>query len=477
MSCRKWPHMRDHSAVFYRDLNKVPPLIVRGDGVFIEDANGRRYLDGSGSAGVVGIGHGRGEIWDALAREGRNVDFVYNSTFTHPWQERLAAAILDLAPGNMAGVYFMSGGSEANESAWKLARQYFVEQGKSQKFKAISRWQSFHGVTLATLSLSGRTTWRQIYAPLLLEVPKVAPPYEYRCAMCAGRGGCSLACADDLERVILLEGPDTVAAFFAETIVGTSAAGLTPHPDYYRRVREICDAYDVLFVADEILCGYGRTGLPFAISGWDVQPDIITLGKALGSGYAPLAAMVVSDKIRQTFAEGTGRFVHGLTYSGMPMACFVGLQVHEIMAREGLFTRAASIGALLFRQLRALAERHEIIGDIRGRGLLIGVEFVADRKTRRPFDRSLRITDKVVEQLRERNVLVAAGIALSNFGEDGDHIQISPPFTISEREVDMLVGALDESLAAVTRNLGGWSRRESSASSESDWTSAGKEHR
>jgi adenosylmethionine-8-amino-7-oxononanoate aminotransferase len=445
--------MREHSAVFYRDLNNPPPMIVRGDGVFIEDADGRRYLDGSANAGVVGIGHGRTEIWEALARQGREVDFVYNANFTHVWQERLARAILDLAPANMAGVYFVSGGSEANESAWKLARQYFLERGKAQKFKAISRWQSYHGVTLATLSLSGRPTWREIYAPLLLPVPKIAPPHSYRCKFCADAGACSLACADDLERAIRLEGPDTIAAFFAEPVVGTSAAGVTPHPGYYRRVREICDAYDVLFVADEVLCGYGRTGLPFAISAWGVQPDIITMGKAMGGGYAPLAAMVVSDKVRRAFAEGSGRFVHGLTYSGTPSACFIGLQVHDIMQREGLFTRAAEVGAPLLRRLQALADRHELIGEVRGRGLLIGLEFVADRSTREPFDRSVRVAERVVRELRRRNVLVAPGVPPAHTGKVGDHIQISPPFIIAEAEIDLLVGALDESLAAVAREI------------------------
>jgi adenosylmethionine-8-amino-7-oxononanoate aminotransferase len=440
------------SAVFYRDLANPPPLIVRGEGVYIEDASGRRYLDGSANAGVVGIGHGRTEIWDALAKQGREVDFVYSANFTHVWQEQLARAILDMAPKNMAGVYFVSGGSEANESAWKLARQYFLERGKPQKFKAISRSKSYHGITLATLSLSGRPTWREIYAPLLLPVPKITTPHSYRCELCAG-GGCSLSCADELERAIRLEGPDTVAAFFAEPVVGTSAAGVSPHPAYYRRVREICDAYDVLFVADEVLCGYGRTGAPFAISHWDVEPDIISIGKAMGSGYAPLAAMLVSEKVRQAFVEGSGRFVHGLTYSGTPSSCFIGLQVHGIMQREGLFTRAASIGSSLMKKLQGLEKRHELIGEVRGRGLLIGVELVADRATREPFDRSARVTDRLVQELRRRNVLVAPGVPPSHTGKVGDHIQISPPFVISESEVDILVGALDESLGVVEREL------------------------
>ena len=253
---------RNRSAVFYRDLSVTPPMIVRGEGVYLFDATGRRYLDGSASASVVGIGHGRTEIWDALAAAGDQVTFVYGATFTHPWQEKLARAILDMAPGNMGAVYFASGGSEANESAWKLARQYFVERGQPQKYKAIARWQGYHGVTLATLALSGRTDWRRIFSPMLLPVPHIAAPGAYRCLYCADKGACTLICADELERTIIQEGPETVAAFFAETIIGTSTPGVVPSPDYYRRIREICDRYDVLFVADEVLCGYGAAAAP-----------------------------------------------------------------------------------------------------------------------------------------------------------------------------------------------------------------------
>jgi adenosylmethionine-8-amino-7-oxononanoate aminotransferase len=444
--------VKNRSAVFYRDLNNVPPTILRGEGVYIEDDVGRRYLDASANAGVVAIGHGRTEIARALADAGTSVTFVYNATFTHPWQEELACAILGIAPDNMAAVYFVSGGSEANESAWKLARQYHVERGHPEKYKAISRRQSFHGVTLAALSLSGRPPWRRLYAPLLLPVTQISPPYEYRCTYCRDRGGCTLQCADELEQAILQEGPETVAAFFAEPVVGTSATGLVPHADYYNRVREICDRYDVLFAADEVLCGYGRTGLPFAISAWGVKPDVITMGKALGSGYAPLAAMVVSEKVRDVFTAGSGRFVHGLTYSGMPASCFVGLRVFEIMQRENLFTRPAEIGATLMARLKDLAARHEVIGEIRGRGLLIGIEFVTDRKTRRPFPERQAFTGRLVKAMRDRNVLVAAGAPQSNLGRHGDHIQLSPPFIISESEVSQITEALDDALVEVARH-------------------------
>lgn len=434
------------SPVLYRDLRAAPPAIVRGSGVHLEDDRGRRFLDGNASAGVVGIGHGRPEIAQAISAAGDSLTFVYGGAFTHPRQERLAAALLSLAPG-MAAAYFSSGGSEANETALKLARQYHVERGRAQKHKAIARWQSYHGVTLATLALSGRTSWRSLYAPYLFEVPHIAPPYRYRCRLCSGAAACTLDCADDLERTILLEGPETVAAFIAEPIVGTTAAGLTPAPGYYERIRAICDRHDVLFIADEVLCGYGRTGRPLAIQHWNATPDMVTLGKAIAAGYAPLGATLVSAKVVEALRAGSGRVNHGFTYSGMPMTCCVGLTVFEIMQREDLFARPAATGAVLFAELERLARRHAAIGDVRGKGLLAGVEFVSDRATRAPFPREHDFTRRLVAALRARGVLVGAGVPLSNFGKDGDHIQISPPFTITADEIRTLVGALDEALS------------------------------
>jgi len=438
----------NRSAILYRDLKTVPPTIVRGEGVYFFDRDGRRYLDGSASASVVGIGHGRREIWDALAAAGNEVTFVYGATFTHPWQEQLAAAIIDLAPKNMASVYFTSGGSEANESAWKLARQYFVETGRPHKYKAIARRRGYHGVTLAALSLSGRTDWRRIYSPMLLPVTHIAAPDAYRCALCMDKGGCTSACADELERAILDEGPETVAMFIAEPVSGTSAPGVAPPKDYFARVREICDRYDVLFVADEVLCGYGRCGAPFAIAAWGIEPDMITLGKAIASGYASLAALVVSDKIREGLLQGTGRFVHGLTYAGNPVSCFVGLKVHEIMQREQLFTRAADIGGYMKAGLEKIAARHPMVAAVRGRGLLYGVELAADRHRRTPFEPSFGVARRVVEGMRKRDVIIALGLAGT-----GDQIQLSPPFIISEAQVDGLLGALDDTLAEVARSL------------------------
>lgn len=450
--------MSEPSHVFHKDQSACPAQIVHGDGVWLQDETGRRFLDGSSSASVVAIGHGRTEIYEALAEAGQRVPFVYSASFTHRWQEELATGLIEMAPPPLSSVYFASGGSEAIETAWKLARQYFVETDRPQKYKAIARWQSYHGVTLAALSLSGRTSWRGIYSPLLPPVSHIAPAYEYRCAFCEHADQCTLACADELERTILLEGPETVAAFFAEPVSGTSISGVVPNQRYFKRIREICDKYDVLFVADEVLCGYGRTGRPYAITAFDVAPDMLTLGKGIASGYAPLAATLVSEKLREGIRGGSGKFVHGLTYSGTPSATFIGLQVQKIMQSENLFHRAAELEPFLCGALNELAEKHEIIGEIRGRGLLFGVEFVADRKTRTPFHVADQVTQKVVSKMRENGVIVAAGIPLCNHGYNGDHIQISPPLVSTKDELGVIVGALDDALEWISPQLTSLSR-------------------
>ena len=441
------------SAVFHREQHKCYDSIVRGDGIFLEDANGRRYIDATSCAGVVSIGHGVTEISQSLADAGNNVTFVYSANFTHPWQEELASQILKLAPDSMSSAYFVSGGSEANETAWKLARQYHIERGKPSKYKAIARWQSYHGVTLGALSLSGRRSWREPYAPMLIPVPHIMPPYCYRCPVGKSPDSCQRECVDDLERTILLEGPDTVACFFAEPISGSSLSAVTPPEDYFQRVREICDRYDVLFVADEILTGIGRTGKPFAISHWEIEPDIITMGKAIASGYASLGAVLITENIRTAFREGSGHFVHGLTYSGNPFSCFMGLKVNEIMHRDGLFERPERLGRHLFGKLRDLQQKHCVIGDVRGRGLLAGIEFVRDRTTREPFPHEFGLTQQIVTNMRDQGIVITPGIAGANYGAGGDHIQICPPFVITEDQLDQIVGVLSDVLSKIEAEL------------------------
>jgi adenosylmethionine-8-amino-7-oxononanoate aminotransferase len=442
------------SAVFYRDFSKNLETVVRGSGAYLYTDNGRSYLDATSSAGVVAIGHGRVEITEALRDAGDQISFVYNGAFTHPWQESLARLILDVAPPGMSAVYFVSGGSEANETAMKLARQYFVEIGLPQKYKAITRWQSYHGVTLGCLSLSGRTSWRKLYSPYLNYVGRVQPPYTYRNQSGLSDDSFALQCADDLERTILLEGPETVAAFFAEPVVGSTVAGLTPPPQYYARIREICDKYNVLFIADEVFSGYGRTGVPFAIQHWDVTPDIISMGKGISSGYAPLGAMVASEKIVSVFRDGGKRFFHGLTFSGTPTSTFIGIKVHEIMRREGLFSRASELEPYVFGRLEALQQKHSLIGEVRGKGLLIGLELVEDRDTKRPFSEKLGVSASITAEAKKRGVLISAGSPQVNYGKDGDQILICPPLIITKDQIDLIVDTLDESITEVAQRLG-----------------------
>jgi adenosylmethionine-8-amino-7-oxononanoate aminotransferase len=436
------------SDVIHRSMTRDYRTIVKAEGCELWDEQGNRYLDAVGGAGVVTIGHGVREIAEALAEHSSETSYVYGDAFTNPWQEALATTVLNLI-GMSGGVYFVSGGSEANETAVKLARQYHVESGRPQRHKIIARWQSYHGVTMATLAMSGRTSWRTLYSPYLMNVARIVPPYCYRCPFHLSYPSCGVACADDLERTILLEGPETVSAFIAEPIVGTTVTGVTPVPEYYPRIREICDKYDVVFIADEVLTGYGRTGVNFAMQHWGVPADIYTMGKGIGSGYAPLGAVAASNRILDPIRHGTGAFVHGFTYSGMPASCFVGLKVAEYLQRHHLIEQSARLGGYLHERLRTLADDVPAIGDVRGVGLLAGIEFVADRETREPFPASACIATRLAAAMENNGVLIRPGVPGSNYGNGGDHIQISPPFVITKTQIDEVVDVLGEALRDV----------------------------
>jgi adenosylmethionine-8-amino-7-oxononanoate aminotransferase len=441
------------SSVFYRDFNRPWKAFKSGDGCYLIDEDGRRYLDAAGGVAVNIVGHGETRIVEALRSFEHEVNYVYGAAFTSSWQEELATDIVGISPFDSGRVFFTSGGSEANETAVKLARQYHVERGEPRRWKVISRWLGYHGNTLSMLSVSGRPSWRSLYDPYLFNSPKIDPPYCYRCPYQKSFPSCEIACADALERAILLEGPETVAAFIAEPVLGTSVSAVVPVPGYYERIREICDQYGVLFISDEVLCGYGRTGTAFAINHWDVVPDIITIGKGLGSGYAPLAACLASDEVVDVIKKGSGRFVHGFTYSGLTLSCFIGVQVFDLIMEKQLFKQSKSMGAYLLERLTPLAERHEMIGDVRGLGLLAGIEFVADRSTRRPFDPSLEVTERVVALAEGKGLLLRQGAADANYGKGGDHVQISPPYVIGPQEINEMVEILDAVLTEVGQAL------------------------
>lgn len=441
------------SSVLHRDLKREYKSVVRGEGVYLFDQDGRRYLDAVGGVAVNIIGHGVQEIGDAVARNVQQTSFAYGAAFTSPWQEELARNLVTIAPFDEASVYFTSGGSEANETAVKLARQYHLERGNAQKWKVVSRWQSYHGNTLTTLGLSGRPSWRGPYDPYLIPSPHIVPPYCYRCPFERTYPSCGVACADDLERTILQEGPETISAFIAEPVVGTSLAGVVPVPEYYARIREICDRYDILFIADEVLTGYGRTGKAFSIDHWGVRPDILTLGKGVGSGYVPLAACIADAAVIDPLRSGGGKFTHGFTYSGMPISCFIGQQVFDYVMEHDLFAASATNGAYLHERLRDMAETREYVGDVRGLGMLAGVELVADHESKRPFPREQAITDRIVIDAEARGLLLREGTPDANYGRGGDQIQISPAYVITREQIDVVVDLLAESIDAVVATV------------------------
>jgi adenosylmethionine-8-amino-7-oxononanoate aminotransferase len=441
------------SKVFYRNLHGSYESVVSADGMYLRTAAGQRILDAVGGAGTVVLGHAVREITDAIARHGSEISFSYGATFTNPWQEELAEALVAMNPRIASRVYFVSGGSEGVETAVKMARQYHLQCGRPGRHKVIARWQSFHGSTLATLGLSGRPAWREPYLPLLPATPHIVPPYCYRCPLGKSHPSCGVACADDLERTILLEGPDSIAAFIAEPVIGSTVTGVVPVPGYYQRIREICDRYEVLFIVDEVLTGYGRTGRWLAIEHWGTEPDIVVMGKGISSGYVPLGAVLAAPRVVDAFTAGTGIFSHGFTYSGNPLCTFVGLQVLRYAQASGLFGEVAAKGEKLRAVLGQLAARHEIIGDVRGLGLFAGVEIVADRASREPFPEKAGLTQRIVQGTLARGVLILPGVAGANYGRGGDHIHLSPPYIITPAEIDLVAEALDGTLTEIEASL------------------------
>jgi adenosylmethionine-8-amino-7-oxononanoate aminotransferase len=438
--------------IFHRTLKESWPRVSHGEGVYLYDTDGNRYLDACAGVHVVSIGHGVPEVVEAMSEQASKVCFAYGR-FVSDAQIDLADKIVSITPPGLDRVFFVSGGSEATESAIKMARKYHLARGNASKYKIVSRWQSWHGNTIGALSMSGRSTWREDYVPYLLDFPHITPPYPYRCPYCADSNVCSLDCADELERVIKQEGPDSISAFIAEPILGTSAGGVTPPPDYYPRIREICDRHDVLMIVDEVVTGFGRTGLDFGIQHWDVVPDIMATGKGLSSGYTPIAATVARNEIYDTIYDNSSSFVHGHTYGGNALSCATALAVQQYIADHDLVDNCARMGERMLEKLKPLEDLPNV-GEVRGKGLLLGVEFVADKATRAPFDPALGLTNKIVNGAFDKGILIMAGAPGLVDGVSGDHIAISPPFTITESEVDHVVDVTAQCIEEACSQMG-----------------------
>lgn len=440
---------KDH--VFYRSSRKFYPTADRAEGIYIWDTTGKIYIDASGGAAVVGIGHGVEEITEAMVRQARKISFCHSSQFASQPNRDLADRIVKLAPRGLNRVYFLSGGSEAVEAAIKMARQYQVERGKPEKYKVISRWTSYHGNTLGALALSGHTGRRRYYMPLIQHTAHIAPAYCYRCPFGWVPEKCQLECALDLERAILYEGPESVSAFIAEPIVGAAGGVVVPRDGYFQKIREICDRYDILFIADEVMTGVGRTGKNFGVDLWKVVPDLIVAAKGLSSGYTPIYAVIVKEEIHRAIQEGSGAFVHGHTYNQNPLSSAIACAVIDYLLKHDLITRSATMGEYFLRALERL-KHHDFIGDIRGRGLFAGIEFVKDRTTKETFDPQLGLNGLIGNRAFEKGLITYPGGGGAD-GIRGDHLLLAPPFIVTERQIDEIVAILDQTLTEVAREI------------------------
>jgi len=438
-------HHYPESAVLYRSLTKEFPLAVRGEGCWLYDEGGRAWLDGVGGAYVATLGHGVREIADAIGAQAARLAYVNGTQFTSEPAEALAAELARRAPGDLDHVYFLTSGSEAVEAALKLARQYWVESGVDTKHKVLSLTPGYHGNTLLALSASGRPRYQTYFKDWLVSVPRVPAPYAYRCA-CRGEGSCSACTGDALEDAILAEGPDTVAAFIAEPVGGSSTGAAVPRASYWARVREICDRHDVLWIADEVLSGAGRTGTWSALEGYGAVPDLLTMGKGITGGYVPLSALHVPTRIADVLAKGSGALMHAQTFSHHPVLCAAGLATVRYVERHGLLERCQRMGALLHQKLELLRD-HPLVGDVRGRGLLAGIELVQDRASRAPFPRSAKLAERLVDAAMTEGLIIWPNTGHAD-GTNGDLVTLAPPFVVTEDELDEITRRL---LAALSR--------------------------
>ncbi len=435
--------------ILHRSIGPDLPRAVGGQGVWITDSEGRRYLDGSGGAAVTSLGHGNAEVLDAMRAQMDKIAYAHTSFFTTDAAESLAERLVELTPEGLDYVYLVSGGSEAVEAALKMARQYFVEIGQPQRRHIIARRQSYHGNTIGALATGGNAWRRAQFQPILPETHHVAPCYAYRdMASDETPEAYGARLARELEDQIIALGADEVIAFVAEPVVGATLGAVTAVPNYFKRIREVCDKYGVLLILDEVMCGMGRTGSIFAFEQEGIVPDIVTIAKGLGGGYQPIGGLLLSAKIYDAFRNGSGLFQHGHTYLGHPIAAAAADKVVEIMTRPGLMENVNLMGQRLQDGLMAELGQHPLVGDIRGRGLFRGIELVADRDTKEPLDPKLKTHAKIKKEAMAGG-LMSYPMGGTIDGVRGDHILLAPPYIISPEEVDLIVERISGAIRAV----------------------------
>jgi adenosylmethionine-8-amino-7-oxononanoate aminotransferase len=432
--------------VFRRSSVADPPIAVEASGSTIRDSAGREYLDAAGGAIVVNVGHGRREIAEVMADQAGRLAYAHGSAFTTEPLEAYARAVAPHLPVDDPAIYPVSGGSEAIETALKLARTYHIARGEPDRWIVYSRWGSYHGNTLGALDLSGRKPLRRPYEGWLGRFRHVSAAYPYRADLPGANAlGSAEALAAELDAAISAAEPRSVAAFVAEPIVGATLAAVEPPDGYWPAIAAVCARHGVLLIADEVMTGFGRTGRWFGLDHWNVRPDLLVAAKGATSGYWPFGFVAVSDRVYATITGAPPGFVHGFTYSHSPVAAAVASEVLAILERESLVEASATKGARLLALAQDAFGGHPAVGEIRGRGLMVGIELVADRETRAPFPRAARVTEAVVAAARDRGILVYSGTGNAN-GVDGDMILLGPPFVVTDQELERIAAALAESI-------------------------------
>lgn len=435
--------------VFHRQINRKLPVAVRGEGIYVIDSTGKRYIDGySGGASVSCLGHSHPAVVEAVCKQIGQLPYLHGTMFTTEPMEELAEIIAKSAPNGLAHVFFTSSGSEAVETAIMMGRQYFVEAGQPQRRRVISRRSSYHGATLSSMATGHAVKRRDPFEPMLMDVVHISPCYAYR-----GQNPdeteeeYGLRVADELETTILGLGAETVMAFIAETVVGTTSGAVPPVPGYFRRIREICDRYGVLLILDEVFCGMGRTGTLYACTQEGVAPDLLTMAKGLGAGYQPIGAVLVSSQVFDVIRDGSGAFKGGFTYSGHATACAGAIAVQQVIRKERLVENVARQGQVLRAALIKRFGDHPHIGDIRGRGLMQTIELVADRTSKKPFDTSLKLHERIWTEAMRCGLMCCPGNGTAD-GWRGDHVVLAPPYIIKKTEVAEIVNRLGEAVDA-----------------------------
>ncbi|MFH0740198.1 MAG: aminotransferase class III-fold pyridoxal phosphate-dependent enzyme [bacterium] len=443
------------SSVFHRRLNYQYPVITHGKGIYLFDEKGKKYIDAVGGALVANLGHGLSEIAKEIGKLAQRFSYIHGSQFTTQEMEDYAKELCAVVPQELRKVFFVSGGSEAVESAIKLARQYHYDTGNKEKYLIIARKPAYHGSTILPLSLASRESHRKPYIPLLSKFPIIPAPFCYHCPFGKAYSQCNLECAWQLEKTIKKIGPEKISAFIAEPIIGASAGAVVPPKEYFPIIRQICNKYNILLILDEVMTGFGRTGKWFAFSHWNFLPDIFVTSKGIAAGLVPFAAVFCQKKIVETIKSGSGNFVHGFTFENNPLTTGTARAVLKYVKERNLVAQSAKMGKYLLSRLMTFSDI-PIVGDIRGLGLMTAVEFVENKKTKKPFPRKAQIAEKITQTALNKglNLYFAIGFIDNTDGADsGDAVMVAPPFIVTKKEIDKIVDIFKESILEVQNNI------------------------